>query len=547
GLGVVVGSLAIFTPAFSDKFTNNLVEMAALPALVTFGTMVLMIALAIGAIQIARAHAMVRFSTRTINHFQTGLMDRLLNMPMSVLKRFPVHDLVNRAQTLRQYTSLLHSALAAASLHISAILSCFALMLWLEFHLAKWVVCSILVCEVVLLGSLYASLRVRRKMAETQREVQAFLFQLLSALPKFRCGAAEFRAFSIWAEKCRMAKLAEYRDGQTLSHIAIYEAVLPSLSLFILFFTYDTLYQLDFRSVPIGHFVAICLCASAVHDALHSFNLLMLRFTQAAPHLERLSPFLEQRPETTTNNPHPGILTGDIEFNQVAFRYYDNGPLILDRVSFRVQPGEFVAFVGASGSGKSTLFNLLLGFLNPETGAVYYDGQNLKTVDASAVRQQIGSVLETSNVFTGTIMSNIACAMPVTPVEAWEALNTAGMEEQVRSFPMGLQTFVTEGGAVISGGQRQRLLLARALVTKPRILLLDDATSAVDNAMQKAVMAKIASIDATRLVIAHRLNTVRAADRIIVLDQGRIVQTGNYDELMAQEGLFAQMAKRQLV
>jgi ABC-type bacteriocin/lantibiotic exporter with double-glycine peptidase domain len=284
-----------------------------------------------------------------------------------------------------------------------------------------------------------------------------------------------------------------------------------------------------------------------MHESLHSFNRLMLRFTQASPHLKRLQPFLEAVPEISTNNPHPGVLTGDIEFNQVAFRYHPNGPLILDRVNFRVQPGEFVAFVGPSGSGKSTLFNLLLGFLTPATGAVYYDGQNLQTVDSSAIRQQIGSVLETSNVFTGTIMSNIACAMPVTPLEAWEALAIAGMEEQVRAFPMGLQTFVTEGGALISGGQRQRLLLARALVTKPRILLLDDATSAVDNAMQKSVMGRIAKIDATRLVIAHRLNTVRAADRIIVLDKGRIVQNGTYDELIAQEGLFAQMAKRQLL
>ncbi|PTY01037.1 hypothetical protein DB346_15655 [Verrucomicrobia bacterium LW23] len=541
-LGLMVGLLSLLAPAFSARFTNNLVEMASPPQLISFSLAILAVAVATALLQIARAHAIIRFSTRSFHQFQTALMDRLLNLPMSVMKTFPVHDLVNRAQTMRQYTGLFHSAIAAVSLHISAVVACVSLMLMLDYHLSKWAILMVMGMELLLLLRLWYTMPARRDAAEKAREVQFFLFQMLTMLPKFRAAAAERRAFSIWAEKCRVAKLAEYEEGQFLSTISIYEAIVPALTLSVLFITFDNL-----RTASIGHFIAIVLAMIAVQESFNSFNRLMLRFAQAGPQLRRLAPFLEARPEIGLSNPHPGILTGDIEFNQVAFRYHPNSPLILDRVNFRVHPGEFVAFVGPSGSGKSTLFSLLLGFLRPETGAVYYDGQNLQTVDSSSVRQQIGSVLDSSNIFTGTIMSNIACALPVTPLEVWEALAVSGLDEQVRAMPMGLQTFVTEGGAIISGGQRQRLLLARALVNKPRILMLDDATSAVDNAMQKHVMDRIAKIDATRLVIAHRLNTVRAADRIIVLDKGRIVQTGTYDELIAQDGLFATMARRQLL
>jgi ABC-type bacteriocin/lantibiotic exporter with double-glycine peptidase domain len=251
-------------------------------------------------------------------------------------------------------------------------------------------------------------------------------------------------------------------------------------------------------------------------------------------------------PEARAERTDPGVLSGDIEINQVSFRYKADGPLALNDVSLRVRPGEFVAIVGPSGSGKSSLFRLLLGFETPEAGSVYYNGQDLTKLDVQAVRRQIGVVLQEARLMPGSIYQNIIGTLDLTLEDAWEAARMSGLDEDTRQMPMGMHTVITAGGATLSGGQRQRLMIARAVVAKPRLMLFDEATSALDNRTQETVSKNLEVLHTTRIVIAHRLSTIRRADRVYVLVGGRLAQSGAYAELLNQRGPFADLVKRQL-
>ena len=177
---------------------------------------------------------------------------------------------------------------------------------------------------------------------------------------------------------------------------------------------------------------------------------------------------------------------------------------------------------------------------------MYYDGQDLKSLDVRSIRQHMGVVLQNGKLFAGDIFSNIIIAAPWSTLDdAWEAARVAGMEEDIKAMPMGMHTIISEGSGGISGGQRQRLLIARAICSKPKILFFDEATSALDNITQKHVADSLAGLGCTRLVIAHRLSTVINCDRILVMDRGRIVEEGTFDELMEKQALFYEFAQRQ--
>jgi len=261
----------------------------------------------------------------------------------------------------------------------------------------------------------------------------------------------------------------------------------------------------------------------------------------------RIKPILEAEPEVSKLKSDPGAFVGSITLSHVDFRYTASGPKILDDLSIHVSPGEFVALAGPSGGGKSTILRLLLGFEIPDSGTILFDGQDLAGLDVMAVRRQLGVVLQSGFVAAGSIFENIAGSALVTVDEAWEAAADAGFADDIKNMPMGMYTIVSEGGTNLSGGQRQRLLIARALVTRPRILLLDEATSALDNRTQAIVTESLRRRRVTRIVIAHRVSTIKDADQIYVLDEGRIVDRGTFDELADRKGLFASMIARQML
>jgi ATP-binding cassette subfamily C protein len=265
------------------------------------------------------------------------------------------------------------------------------------------------------------------------------------------------------------------------------------------------------------------------------------------PQYERLKPILDAPSEMSRERVDPGRLSGNIEVTNLTFRYADDGPLILNDVSFAARAGEMIALVGPSGSGKSTIVRLLLGFEQPESGAIYYDGADLAGLNLEAVRQQFGVVLQHGQLVSGDVLSNIIGPWNLTLDDAWNAARMVGLEEDIQDMPMGMHTLVSEDGGTFSGGQKQRLLIARAIVHEPAVLLLDEATSALDNRTQQIVSESLRDMNVTRIVIAHRLSTILNADRIYVVDGGRIVESGTYESLLKADGPFAALAKRQLL
>jgi ATP-binding cassette subfamily C protein len=302
------------------------------------------------------------------------------------------------------------------------------------------------------------------------------------------------------------------------------------------------------QGLSTGKLVAFLTAYGIFQNTLLHMSTALLCTLGVVPLYQRLKPILTTLPEVDTTKSHPGELRGNIEVSQVNFRYHPDGPLILKDVSLHVNSGELIAIVGPSGAGKSTLMRLLLGFEMPESGAVYYDGQDLSKVDVLEIRRQLGVVLQNSQIMMGSIYENIvgAASANLTLDDAWEAARMAGCEEDIRHMPMQLHTILPPGGGTLSGGQRQRILIARAVVKKPRMLFFDEATSALDNATQEIVSKSLEKLQSTRIVIAHRLSTIRNADRIYVMDKGRIVQSGTYYELIKQKGVFAKLAKRQM-
>ena len=264
--------------------------------------------------------------------------------------------------------------------------------------------------------------------------------------------------------------------------------------------------------------------------------------------MDMIEPILKEVPEISEGKQMITRLSGSIELNNVSFRYNENMPLVIDDLSLKIRPGQYVAIVGATGCGKSTLLRLMLGFESPQKGAVYVDGKDIAAVDLKSFRRNIGVVMQNGKLFTGDIFSNIIISAPwLTMDEAWHAAELSGIAEDIRRMPMGMHTMISEGSGGISGGQRQRLMIARAIAPKPKVLMFDEATSALDNLTQKTVSESLDSLKCTRIVIAHRLSTIKQCDRILVLDKGKIIEDGTYDQLIQRGGFFAELVARQRV
>jgi len=298
--------------------------------------------------------------------------------------------------------------------------------------------------------------------------------------------------------------------------------------------------------MSVAQFLGFYTALAGFGATLTAFVPSVAAFFSSLPFIENIMPVLETEPEVTDDKVDVGELSGEIEIENLHFAYSSESPMVLKGISIRVKAGESVAIVGPSGCGKSTLVRLMLGFEKPTQGAVFFDGQDFSTLNVASVRSQMGVVLQNGQILQGDIFTNIVGSTPLTLDDAWEAAKMVGLDRDIRNMPMGMHTVISEGAGNISGGQRQRILLARSIVGKPKIVILDEATSALDNATQAIVTESMKKLKATRIIVAHRLSTIRDADRIIVLQDGCVTEEGNYEELMKADGLFAKLAKRQL-
>lgn len=544
-MGIAAGLFGILPPIANGIIFDTIIPEADRYGLLYLGAILISAALATGFFEVTKMFSTMRLVGKSDLRLQSGVMDRLLSLPTPFFRDFTAGDLAERTLGINAIREILSGATLNSI--IGGIFSIFSLALLFYYSwrlaLVGLGITLVSVAFVVVVG--YVQIRHQRIIHKLQGKLSGMVLQLISGISKLRVSGTEERAFSTWAETFSAMRKSAFKATKITNHLHAFSLALPAISLLIIFgwIAFTPL----MKSLSVGNIIAFYSAFAQFQMALTQLAMTLVSSLQVIPLYERARPILETTPEVDPGKAGPGELSGHIEVNNLYFRYDPDGPLILKDVSMKVRAGEFVAVVGSSGSGKSTLLRLLLGFERPESGSIYYDSQDLETLNVVAVRRQFGVVLQNGSVMPGDFFSNIVGSSNLSLDNAWEAARMAGLEKDIQAMPMGMHTMITPGGGTLSGGQRQRMLIARAIVHKPRILYFDEATSALDNATQKIVSQSLEQLNATRVVIAHRLSTIENADKIFVLDKGRMLQQGTYQELMNEPGLFAELARRQIV
>lgn len=495
---------------------------------------------------LTRAFTLVRVEGRSNASLQAAVVDRMLALPVPFFRENPVGELTGRALTINAARATLTGAAPVTVLAGIFSILYLILLVWYNWRLALLALAVMILSLLIVMHFAKRTVRTQRENLAAQGRTNALVYQMISGIAKLRVAAAEGRLFARWAEGFKEQAELDHKAHEYQNVIKVYNDILPALSSLALYWVAGYLVRTG-HVIDTATFIAFNSAYGALFASLTQLSDTAVHLMGVQPIIERAKPILEIVPEAEAVKPDPGALTGRIDVNHVTFAYQKDSPIVLDDVSFNAMPGEYVAMVGPSGSGKSTTLRMLLGFEEPNSGVVYFDGQDLKAIDLSGVRSQIGVVLQNSRLMSGSVFDNIVGSAPLTTEDAWVAAEMAGLSDDIRDFPMGLHTVVAEGGANLSGGQQQRMLIARALVRRPRILLFDEATSALDNRTQEQVSQSLDRLNATRIVIAHRLSTIRNADRIYVMEKGRVVQAGSFSELAGQKGLFAELIARQRV
>ncbi len=475
-----------------------------------------------------------------------ALDDHVLRLPARFFRTLPAGDFSQRLQSLAHLRELVSSTVLSSLYTAALAITYFALLFTYDARLAAIGLGLTAVHIGILVAGRIAQRAPLREAAVHDGRLAGMTYELLEGIAKLRTGAAEDRALMRWTDLYVDERAASARGERIGLVFHAFGEAYGTLRLMVLFAAAVALTRSD---LPPGAFIAFLTGFGLFQGAFTQLCQDLLALYAAQPLAERAQPILDAETEDAggTRNVDPGRLSGAIEMSGVVFGYSSATAPLIDGLSFSVAPGEHLAIVGGSGSRKSTVLRLLLGFETASAGSIAYDGRELAHLDLARLRSQIGVVLQSSMLFSGTILENIRGASDASLEDCLDAAELAGLAPDLKLMGMGVHTPITEGGGSFSGGQKQRMLIARALAAKPRILFLDEATSARDNITQAHVAKTMDGLRATRITIAHRLSTVQQADRICVLQHGRFVESGSYAELMARDGHFATLARRQLL
>ncbi|MET8600628.1 MULTISPECIES: NHLP bacteriocin export ABC transporter permease/ATPase subunit [Streptomyces] len=541
--GLVTVVLGALVPLATGRVLGEYVPKAQTDLIVQVCLAVILSSVVAAAFMLLQNLTLLRLEGRVEATLQPAVWDRLLRLPTRFFTERSTGELASAAMGISAIRRMLAGVgpTVTQSLTVGAVN--LALLLWFSVPMALAAMGMLVVIAAVFLGLGLWQVRWQRRLVVLTNKLNNQAFQTLRGLPKLRVAAAENYAYAAWASQFARSRELQQKAGRIKNLTAVLGAVylpLCTLGMFML------LAGPARGSMTAAEFLTFNTSVTMVLTSVTQLTGSFVSAVAALPLFEQIRPVLDATPEVRAASTRPGPLTGAIEARRVSFRYSEDGPLVLDDVSFEARPGEFVAVVGPSGCGKSTLLRLLIGFDRPQSGSVLYDGQDLAALDQSAVRRQCGVVLQHAQPFTGSILDVICGSEPYTPEEAMAAAEMAGLAEDIRRMPMGLHTIVSGSGAV-SGGQRQRLMIAQALIRRPRILFFDEATSALDNETQRTVIESTKALRATRIVIAHRLSTVLDADRVVVMEAGKVVQQGTPAGLLADtQGRLHELVRRQL-
>ncbi len=542
---IAIGLLSLVTPLITEVLINSVIPRTELDQLVFCALALAVTGIATAGVQAMEGLSMLRLEGLIDWKLQAAMIDRMLQLPASLFRDYTVGDFVGRsmgvASARRIFTGrVLRGMLAGVFGWVSI-----GLMFYYDPKLALIALLLTILRAVLIISVSGIRLYHESKYFNLQGKTSGFVLQLVSGIGKLRVAAATIRSLAVWSRQFVNQRRHFLASQQAANALGVFEATFPLISTMIIFAvaTSDKSALLQ----NIGGFLAFFSAFGQSMGAVGAWASSVSEGLIAIPQLTRLRPLMSGVAEVSEDRKPPGQLSGSVEFSRLTFRYVSQGPPVLDGVSFRIMPGEYIAIVGPSGSGKSSLFRLMLGFEKPESGAVFFDGKAMDTLDVSAVRRQLGVVLQNGALATGSIYENICGGVQLPLEQAWEAARLAGLEDDIKAMPMGIHTLIVDGANTFSGGQRQRIMIARAIARRPRILLFDEATSALDNQSQAIVSASLGSLNVTRIAIAHRLSTVRQADRIIVLVDGKVAQNGSFEELNNSPGVFASFAERQLL
>ena len=538
--GAIITAIGALTPLFTTLAHGKVLGSGQLPML--YGLTFFMISAAIGNILFSAVSNMITQAVQIKQSvaIEAAVMMRVLSLPASFFRKFSAGELHSRTQSITELCKQLSSAVLSTGLT-----SVFSLVYITQiFHYTPaLVVPSLAITLITVVFSIVSTLiniGVAKSSMQLAAQEDGMNYAMITGIQKIKLAGAEKRAFARWGRLFAQKAEFLYNPPTIIKMNSVISAAISLIGTIVL-------YSAAIGSgVTYDNYVAFMSSYGFISGAFLEISSTALLFAGIKPTLDMVKPILEEVPETAGNKQTVTSLGGGIELNHVCFRYSDGMPDILDDLSLKIRPGEYVAIVGETGCGKSTLIRILLGFEKPRKGAVFYDGKDISSLDLRSLRKHIGVVVQNGKLMMGSIYENITISAPWLGMDAaWEAAEAAGLAQDIREMPMGMQTMISEGQGGISGGQKQRLLIARAIAPKPKVLMFDEATSALDNLTQKRVTEAISSYNCTRIVIAHRLSTIQSCDRILLLKDGKITEDGTYDELIALGGFFAELVERQ--
>lgn len=471
---------------------------------------------------------------------QTAAMMRIMSLPTSFFKEYSAGDLASRLNLLKMFCEIIIITLSNLIFVLIYALLNTAQWSWYGevFTAVNLLFIVVIVCSYLFALNIQTKQNVKRLKSETK--ANSITYEIITGIQKIRLTGSEKRFFSRWSRIYSEAAQIKYSPPKKIIFVKILPIIISLTGTLLLY-----CFSHAFDITPSAYYAMNLWIGLFLGSVLDLFGTIELT-SAVLPGLRLIAPIFDCEPENETGKTKLTSFAGGIEFSNVSFRYDDNSPYVLNNFDLKINNGDYIAIVGKTGSGKSTLLRLMTGFEKPNRGTIYYNGIDAETLDHRALRRQIGIVQQNARLFQGDIYSNITISNPTAShKEVWKAAELAGIADDIRAMPMGMHTIVSADGKGISGGQRQRIVIARALLSKPKVLLLDEATSALDNITQKKVSQTLDSLSCTRIVIAHRLSTIKNCSKIIVLDKGEVVETGSYEELMEKDGFFADLVKRQ--